>query len=263
MLWSVNDVVGHRIEAADGEVGSVADFFFDDRTSAIRYLAVDTGGWLTGRKVLLAPAAFGPVDVNSKTFTTRLTKAQVKDSPDITSDKPVSRREEEALHTHYGWEPYWAGGPEMVGLAPYWGAAGYATPFYENAQRSETEAAAQRAAEAELERGDPNLRSAREIINYYIEAADGEIGHVEDLLVDDEGWRIRYLIVDTRNWLPGRKVVVSPQWLERIDWAGETVTLGQTREQIRNSPEYDPQMTLDRGFEERLHRHYERTAYWA
>jgi sporulation protein YlmC with PRC-barrel domain len=262
MLWSVNDAVGYRVDASDGEVGSVADFFFDDRTSAIRYVVVDTGSWLPGRKVLLVPGALRHAGGGSRAFSTELSKAQVKDSPDVAAEKPVSRQQEELLHAHYGWQPYWAYGPEMAALAPYWGAAGYATPLYETRQTPETEAEAQRAAEAQLGQGDPDLRSAREVIGYYVAASDGDIGHIEDLLVDDDAWRIRYLVVDTRNWLPGRKVVVSPQWMQRIDWGRETVTLDQTRDQIRNSPEYDPAAVLDRGFEERLHRHYDRPGYW-
>jgi hypothetical protein len=262
MLWSVNDVAGYRIDASDGEVGSVVDFFFDDRTSAIRYVVVDTGSWLPGRKVLLVPDVLRHAGEGSRAFSTGLSKAQVKDSPDVATEKPVSRQQEELLHAHYGWQPYWAYGPEMAALAPYWGAAGYATPLYEARQTSETEAEAQRAAEAQLEQGDPGLRSAREVIGYYIGATDGEIGHVEDLLVDDEAWRIRYLVIDTRNWLPGRKVVVSPQWIHRVDWARETVDLDQTRDQIRNSPEYDVSAPPDRGFEERLHQHFDRPGYW-
>jgi sporulation protein YlmC with PRC-barrel domain len=261
MLWSVSDVAGYRIDASDGEVGSVVDFFFDDRTSAIRYVVVDTGSWLPGRKVLLVPGALHYAGEGSRAFSTALSKAQVKDSPDVATEKPVSRQQEEMLHAHYGWQPYWAYGPEMAAFAPYWGAAGYTTPFYEARETSETEAEAQRAAEAEIGQGDPDLRSTREVIGYYIGATDGEIGHVEDLLVDDEAWRIRYLVIDTRNWLPGRKVMVSPQWIHRIDWARETVDLDQTRDQIRKSPEYDASPP-DRAFEERLHQHFDRPGYW-
>lgn len=262
MLWSVNDVQGYRIDAADGEIGSVVDVLFNEKTSAVRYLVVDTGTWLPGRRVLLVPGALGHASPESKTFPTELTRRQVEDSPDLGDDEPVSRQQERALHAHYGWQPYWAVGPAAVGMAPYWGAAGLATPVYEGRQTSETEAAMQRAAEEERERGDPSLRSADEVIGYYIEARDGDIGHVEDLLVEDEAWTIRYLVIDTRNWLPGRKVLVSPQWLDRVDWASRTVSVDLPRNEIQASPEYDPSATVDRRFEESLHRHYRRPLYW-
>lgn len=262
MLWSVNGVRGYRIDAADGEIGSVVDFLFDDRTSAIRYLVVDTGSWLPGRQVLLAPGAVGQVAPETKAFPTGLTRAQVKDSPDLATDQPVSRQQEQALHAHYGWQPYWAVGPEAVGLAPYWGAAGFATPVYERQEPAGGEAAARRAAEAQQEQGDPSLRSAGEVIGYYIAARDGDIGHVEDLLVEYSAWTIRYLVIDTRNWLPGRKVLVSPQWLDRIDWPSQTVGIDLSREEISSSPEYDPAVTVDRRFEEALHQHYRRPLYW-
>lgn len=254
MLWNVNDVVGYGIAATDGRIGTVSDFLFDDQTSTIRYIVVDTGEWLPGRKVLLVPDAIGEADPASKTFPVALTRKQVEESPDVSTDQPVSRREEQRLHSHYGWEPYWPG-PAMGMVAPYWGAAGYG---YGAMPPPETESAAARAVEAQ---GDPHLRSASEVIGYYIEASDGDIGHVEDLLVEDASWTIRYIVVDTRNWLPGKKVVVSPQWLRWVDWGAQKIGLDLPRERIENSPEYDPRTTLDRRYEEALHRHYERPMY--
>lgn len=261
MLWNASDVVGYHIEAADGAIGGVKDLLFDDRGSVIRYVVVDTGEWLPGRKVLLAPAALGEADPARRAFPTALRRAQIEDSPSIAEDQPVSRQEEEQLHLHYGWAPYWAA-PEAATLAPYWGAAGYEFPY------PMTEADAEREAMAETEpgpgepRGDPHLRSANEVIGYYIEAADGDIGHVEDLLVEDGSWMIRWIVVDTRNWLPGRKVIVSPRWLRSIDWAARKLALDLSRERIRSSPEYDPTSPLDRRLEQAIHEHYERPTYW-
>lgn len=257
MLWNVNDVIGYGIEATDGRIGSVSDFLFDDATSAIRYLVVDTGGWLPGRKVLLVPEAVGEADPVGKLFPVQLTRQQVEDSPDISADQPVSRQQEIRLHGYYGWSPYW-GMPETALAAPYWGAAGYGYGAVPPARPAEAEAAA-RAAEAQ---GDPHLRSAAEVIGYYIEAEDGDIGHIEDLLVDDASWAIRYIVVDTRNWLPGRKVIISPQWLRWVDWSAQKIGVDLPRERIRNSPEYDQRTTLDRRYEEALHHHYERPVYW-
>jgi hypothetical protein len=109
---------------------------------------------------------------------------------------------------------------------------------------------------------DPRLRSAKEVEGYAIAARDGEIGHVEDFLAGDDGWIIRYLIVDTRNWLPGRKVLVAPGWATGIDWRARTVTVDMTREAILGGPEYEPGKPIDRPYETRLHRHYDRPAYW-
>src|SRR5262249_56338846 len=92
----------------------------------------------------------------------------------------------------------------------------------------------------ELEGGDPNLRSARDVTGYYIQATDGDLGHVEDFLVDDETWAIRYCIVDTRNWLPGRKVLVSPEWIQRVSWEDSKVYVDLSKRHIKSPPHLHP-----------------------
>jgi sporulation protein YlmC with PRC-barrel domain len=257
MLQSINDLMGYRIAAADGEIGTVADVLFDDRSSAVRYYVVDTGTWLSGRQVLLPPAVFGAPDRSERRLPTALTRQQVESSPDIATDEPVSRQLEESMHAHYGWEPYWRFGTPVL-AAPWTGGLAVLGPAI-----PESDSAAAREARARIEEGqDPNLRSANEVIGYYVKARDGDIGHVEDLLLDDEQAMIRYLVIDTRNWLPGRKVLVSTQWLSDVDWSENRVTVDLTRAEIESSPEYDPHGLFDRDAETRLHEHYRRRAYW-
>ena len=97
---------------------------------------------------------------------------------------------------------------------------------------------------------------------YNIQAADGEIGHVEDFIIDDETWAIRYLIIDTRNWWPGKKVLVSPQWIERVSWGESKVFVNLPLETIKQSPEYTEESLLTREDENRLHLHYHLQGYW-
>jgi uncharacterized protein YrrD len=250
MLHSFNHIRGHTIQASDGEIGSLHDLYFDDQSTAIRYLVVDTGSWLPGRRVLLAPAAVGGVDTARQGIVTGLTRQQVEDSPDVITDKPVSRQEEMSLHTYYGWDPYWSVPPLGATLAPYWGAV--IPPVRSPGEdRVAEEIAARERAQA-----DPHLHSAGEVEGYHVAATDGEIGHVEDFLIDDRTWAINLLGIDTRNWLPGRKVVISPGWLRGVDWPNRQVEVDLTREQIESSPEYDPAMTVDESYLEQLHAHY-------
>jgi hypothetical protein len=109
---------------------------------------------------------------------------------------------------------------------------------------------------------DPHLRSTRVVSGYHIQAEDGEIGHVDDFIIDDETWAIRYLIIDTQNWCPGKKVLVSPQWIERVSWSESKVFTNLSRESIRQSPEYAEGSLLTRDYETGLHRHYNRKGYW-
>lgn len=252
MLLSVNDTLGYRIQAVDDDVGTLDDLLFERATSRIRYLVIDAGSWLTDRVVLLPPAAFGTMQPGERRIPTALTKQQVKDSPPMQTALTLSRSEEELLHSYYGWTPYWEATLPTDGLAPgYWGVL----PPESATMPPEAPAGAAPA--------EPPLRSAKELIGHYVQATDGEIGHLSDLLIDEHDWTIRLLVIDTRNWWPGKKVVIAPDWLEQVDWMGHQITVGLTREQIKGSPEYDPARTLDRSYQEHLYRHYGRKPYWS
>ena len=233
MLVSFEDIRGYGIRAVDGDIGALRDVLFEDADSAIRYLVVETGGWLLGREVLLAPAAVGAVEPQRRVIATALTTRQVKDSPVLDDQQALSREHEELLHRHYDWAPYWQG-TTAAGLAPQWGLLGLPpAPAQDDPILRELAA-------AELERGEPMLRSAREVVGYYVAATDGDIGHVEDLLIEDASWTIRHLVIDTRNWLPGRKVLIGPDRLRSVDWGGRQILLDLTRREVEASPEYDP-----------------------
>ncbi len=248
MLRSLKEIRGYRLLARDGDIGSVHDFFFDDEIWAVRYIIVDTGTWLPGRKVLLVPSAVEQPEWETHTLPVRLDKEQVKSSPDIDADKPVSRQSEIELHKHYNWIPYW-------GVPPH----GVAPPISPKEEEKEEE---EEKRVLEGERVDPHLRSVKEVTGYHIQATDGEIGHVEVFIADDSDWFIRYMVVDTKNWLPGRKVLVPPDWIEHVSWTESMVHVDLPRELIKNSPEYDPAAPVNRQYEERLYDYYGRPKYW-
>ena len=251
MLTNTTHLKGFVIRATDGELGAVEQVYFDDETWAIRYLTVETGGWLGGRQVLISPISVIHADWQAKRLDVALKKEQVEKSPDINTHKPVSRRHEAAYLGYYGYPYYW-GGPYLWGTALY--PAGLAIPT-----------TASREAMADRIRGestDSHLRSSEAVTGYHIEAADGEVGHVDGFLIDDEAWAIRYIEVATRNWWPGKKVLVSPAWIERVSWTDSKVYVGLTRETIKNGPEYADSVPITREYENRLYLHYGRPPYW-
>lgn len=253
MLLRLNEVRGYDIQASDGSIGKARDFFFDDGLWTVRYLVVDTG-WLFGRKALVAPDEIRGVDAAGSEISVSLSKKEIEEGPGVGTDLPVSRQEELALREHYGWPKYWEVYPAGIGAAPL-------IPPLLPHEAVGTPAAS--SAEADMrERGDPSLRSAREVEGYHIDAKDGEIGHVEDFVLDDEHWTIRYIVVDTRNWLPGRKVLVAPGWAEGIDWAGRLVRVKLDRDAIKDSPPYDQSSPISRDYERAMHEHYGREPYW-
>ena len=236
---------GYGLKSLDGEIGKVDEFYFDDQYWTIRYLVADTGNWLTGRQVLISPYALGEVDVTTHDIGIDLTKKQIEESPSLDSDKPVSRQFENEYFGYFGWPTYWIG-------SYMWGMNSYPT---RNSNEWKDHVTSEKT-------WDPHLRSTSEVRNYNIHAADGEIGHVVDFIIDDDTWAIRYLIVDTQNWLPGKKVLIAPQWIDHISFDESKVFVTLLRETIKQAPEYHEDAMPTRDYELGLHRHYNRSGYW-
>jgi hypothetical protein len=228
MIRSVSKLEGYSLQASDGDIGHVRDFYFDDRSWAMRYLVIETGSWLTGRRVLISPKVISGVDWGARQISVSLTCDQIEHSPDVDTAKPVSRQQESALSQYYGYT--WFYGLDPTGMAPI-------MPLMESAPPA--------GAEAKADEYDPHLRSANEVRGYHIQAQDGDIGHIEDFLSDDDGWKVGRLIVATSNWWPGKTVMIAPRWIMSIDWNNRTVALNLTREQIQQSPEFNSLMVVE------------------
>lgn len=254
MLRVTSVLKGIEIDAKDGRLGSAVDFLFNDRTWKLRWLVMDTGTWMSDRKVLIHPSATKLLDEAGDLLTCDLTRAQIEASPGIASDEPVSTQMEHHLYDYYGWNPMW--GARMFGngaiaaplaAPPYFGGIGH---------DGAADIAEEVVARDEGREADPHLRSIAEVTGYGILASDGAIGHVEDFLLDDGTWEVRYLIVDTRNWWPGKHVLVSPVAVREIRFPSREVQLDVTRGKVKASPPWDPVREPDVSYQQRLHSHY-------
>jgi hypothetical protein len=239
MLWDISAIKGYAIEADDGQIGTVSDFLFEDDSWIIRWLVADTGDWFSGRKVLLPISALGQPSKALRQFPVKLSMQQVKDSPDIDTDRAVSRQLESEIYDYYGWNPYWSGGHFPVSGA-------IATPFVSPLYVSESLPRIHVETDAGANKSDLHLRSVAHITGYHIHATDGAIGHVEDFLVEDTGWSIRYVVLDTKNWWPGKKVLVAPDSVREIDASLRVMHLNVDRQTVKNSPEEDTVNTGDK-----------------
>jgi len=246
MLSKAKALKGYKLHSRDAEIGKIKEFYFDDHHWTIRYLVADSGNWLLGRQVLISPYALVAVNKEEQYITIDLTKKQIEDSPSLNSDKPVSRQFEETYYGYYGWPMYW-NGPYMWGYSPY--IMRDREKWRESNQGGKP--------------WDPHLRSTDDVSGHHIQATDGEIGHVEDFIIDDETWAIRYLIIDTRNWWPGKKIMISPKWIERVSWKDSKVFVNLLRETIKQSPEYTDESLITRDYESKLYQHYNQQGYWS
>jgi uncharacterized protein YrrD len=251
MIYRLRNLFGLHIRATDGDVGSIKDIYFDDHSWTLRYLVVETGNFFAGRQVLISPVSVAAIDWDTRAVRVTLDMAQIRASPPTDTDKPVSRQHESDFFDYYGYPYYWTD-PSLflaatsmdrsIGPAPVpcnaWGIHSH-LPF------------------------DPRLRSAREVTGYALETTTERVGHVEDFLVDSISWAIRYLVADTRNWLPGRHVVIPPAWIRDVDWQLNTVRVDVSADSVKHAPEFDSDVEFSRANEATMYRHYQRDPYWS
>jgi uncharacterized protein YrrD len=221
-------LIGKTIDGLDGEIGSVHDLYFDDQTWSLRYVMVDTGKWLAARKVLLAPEAVVKPWHHQPAIAVKLTREQIRSSPDIDTTLPVTRVAEELLHRHYQWTPYWDS--TIVPIPPMPPPRAALTVEKGRQEPEET-------AESLV---DVRLCSANELGGYHVKAGDGEVGQVEDLLLDDDLSRILFLVIEVKGWLFGKKVLAGRSLISRVDRATSTVHVSANRQALKNAQEYNP-----------------------
>ncbi|HWD19428.1 MAG TPA: PRC-barrel domain-containing protein [Verrucomicrobiae bacterium] len=224
MMRSLKELEGHKLGAADGHIGHIKDFYFDDALWVVRYLVADTGTWITGRLVLLSPLALHGFDEKEKVLNVRLTRRQIERSPSIEAHKPVSRQYEEEYYNYYNWPFYWQGGS-------LWGLSDFPTVPPLPIERAP--------APAPQTSEDAHLNSANSVFGYKAQAVDKEVGTVADILVDDRSWTIAGIVIDSGHWLPGRKIIVSPAQISAISWTESTVTLKSTSDVLERAPAYE------------------------
>ena len=246
MLRSLKDLERYKLSATDGDIGSVADFLMDDRRWVVRYLVAKTGAFFDERDVLLSPISFRRADAATQLFHVALTMDKIKHGPSVDAHQPVSRQYEREYYRYYGYPTYW-------GYSGLWGLGSYPSELAQGSWEPSAKA---------HDPADAHLRSARELRGYHVEGSDADVGHVADFIIDDETWAIRYLVLDTSNWLFGKKVLVAPHWATGVSWDERKVHITMTRAQIESSPPWDPEAAVNREYETRLYDYYGRPVYW-
>ncbi|MEO7933312.1 MAG: PRC-barrel domain-containing protein [Chthoniobacterales bacterium] len=245
MLRNFQNLHGCSLAASDGEIGKVQEIYFDDQHWKVRYFVVTTGSWLTGREVLIAPSVIEGIDETHRSLAVHLSQEEVRHSPPVEADKPVSRQYEEQMYKYYGWDPYWSIADSGIGfgISPMGvGAAAYPENITPPPPIT------------------THLRSSDELKGYRIHANDGELGKVEDFIIDDKTWHIRYLVIRPGHWPTQRHVLLAPEWIEGVSYEGAEVVVNLPSSRIEDAPEFN--LPITREYEDRLHAHYERPAYW-
>ncbi len=263
MLHRLEDLDGFAIHTADGDIGETAELYFDDKQWVIRYLVVETGSWLFSKKVLLSPMSITEIHTEAKMLNVSITKEQVKNSPDIDTEKPVSRQYEVEYLGYYGYPFYW-GGPNMWASYP---SPHRIAPEHASVTPQPNDGVDQPDLYKDVDAmryrdHDHHLRSTAVVIGYHLEATDGELGHLQGMLIDTDTWAIRYLIISTSNWWLGHLVLIAPKWIKEVSWVTSKIYVDMTQQQIKDAPVFDPDIPFDREQEKGIHLHYGRNGYW-
>lgn len=258
MLYTLNDLKNLAIHASDGDIGLTKDFYFDDKQWVIRYLVVETGSWLFSKKILLSPISIKELNQEEKTLTVSISRAKVKNSPDIDSEKPVSRQYEIEYMGYYGYPHYW-GNSSLWGSypSPNMMSPGYysVAPQPDNFNEPDMFANDNAALPGD---NDHHLRSSDAVTGYHLDAKDGELGHLQGMLIDVDTWAIRYLIINTSNWWLGHLVLIAPKWIKEVSWPTSKIYVDMTQQQVKDAPTFDPSTPFNLEHEQSLQTHYGR-----
>ncbi|MDF3130970.1 PRC-barrel domain-containing protein [Kiritimatiellaeota bacterium B1221] len=214
MQTSLESLRGFTLKAKNGEIGRVRDLLLEEGSWTVRWIVVDTGKWLLGRKVLLSPLAFGAADFEEKNLPVDLDREQIEGAPHLDEHAPVSREYEKTYYDHYQWPYYWMGG----GI---WGSAAHPIGLHTlNADRNIN------LKEPPLpEEKDVVLRSGHELTKYELKAGDETLGYVDDILLDTKDWTVRAIQFDTRKWFQGKILRLSPTKISRVSWQEHRIVI--------------------------------------
>ncbi len=240
MKRSLKELLGYTLEIKDGNKGKTKDFLFDEKTWIIRYMEADFGNWLESKRVLIPRVFLKPPIWEDRLFPVDISQSDIEKCPDIEDKLTVSRQYEEEMHKHYQTNPYWGGAvaasrgllfpPRPIGIP--------------------------KKAVAEDE-SKSILRSFNQVEGYHIQAINGKLGHIDDIIIDDTDWQIVYLIVDTKNWLPwSKKVVISADWMDDISYLKKEIKIRLKIETIKNAPEYQSNDNISLQYEKSLYDYY-------
>ncbi|HET9241284.1 MAG TPA: hypothetical protein VFO10_28725 [Oligoflexus sp.] len=260
MLYRASALIKIGVQAVDRGAGIIKDLYFDDRAWKIRYCVVDTGSWLSGRQVLISPEALTALDAEAGAFQSKLTEEQIKNSPGADTEKTVSRQYEEYLSSYYGWSPYWStpqavsSFPGIYTYPPYPAGISRTLDLLSSATpKSPSEEGQSYPGQAE----ESHLRSFLEVKSYGLRALDGDLGHVEDLLIDAADWSVTHVIVDTRTWWPGGEVVVDRGMIQAINWEDRVMMVAMVRDEVKEAPPYSRDLSLSESFQTKVSQYYQ------
>ena len=249
MLRPFASLRGCSLTASDGEIGTVYEFYFDDKRWTVRYLVVDIGSWLDAGLVLVSPEALAETDSDAGTIHVNLSKEEVRCAAAAESDSPVSLQEKETVQRREELAL-----PTVTAARTQQGAFAPASRFTKDARDS-----AAHSSSRNLRCGDPHLRSSGALTKRYaIRSQNGIIGTVDDFIVDDREWRVNYFVIHVGGWLFGKRILLEPEWVKQISADEQEICVDLPRCAMKDAPRFNPFAPITQFDQQRLHYFYRR-----
>lgn len=226
MRRSLKELLGYSIKATDGHHGDINDFLFDGNNWIINYIHADLGTIFKDKKVII-PRMFwkNPSWINQN-FEVSLSIKDIENGPLIDEYLPVSKQYEKELLKHFDLQSH--------------------------IMRFQSQSVLQTAGNIHLENAftksvsedyenKGSLRSFREVCNYSIRTKDGFKGKLNDLIIDDSNWEVKYIIIDLNGSIPwSRKVLINVNWIERISYPKKSIKINLNSDSLLNSKDFNP-----------------------
>lgn len=228
------DLKNYTIQASDGDIGSVSEFYFDEEHFYLRYLVVNTENFLFRNLVLVSPISFTNINFEEKIIKLKITKKELEDSPGLDSVDVISRKYEKDYNNHFAWPYYWSAENSASAIGPYGMPWGYYNQLGRAPRRTGE-------VNSDLVRNtdDSNLRSSREVRSYSVKGiGNEEFGHIQGFILDPNTLALKFVIIDTIHFLPSKHVLLRPEWIEEISWESKTVEFSFSKELIKSAPSY-------------------------
>lgn len=258
MLRSVKSLKNYSLAAKDGHIGHLLTLYFDDQNWSVKYLVVDTGNWLPGKKILLTSNVVGEPDWADKSIFVSLTKNQILTSPTLDTNIPVSEQHKKHENIFQGAMHFFIHNETQKQKS------------FAEELRIETDVPEMGAEILDIKHDevhgksfDPHLRSCQRIKGYHIQTLDKELGHIEDFIIDDETWEIKQIVVATKNWVPGRMVMCPPDLVTQIDCEVSKICLNITAADLYHLPEFDVHLPANKVMETRFYDYAGKPMYWS
>lgn len=265
MLISLKQLTDFELYSVDGKAGRINDTLFDRKDWSLKYI-VDKSSKLLSREIAVSYEAIAEINWQARKVYLRYSQEQIRQSPSVKAkkslnDPPKAFRRQPVQVFHYDWvmnreETYnneFTGTQEEAGSAVISDSGDYTNHSGTGGARYVVQ---------DEEYGTPVLQSTDKAIGLKISTKTGDLGVVEDFIVDDSNWLIQFMIIATQKNLRGKRILVAPEAISWINWKQKHITVDLDKEKLAGCPNFNLLFPLVNDSKKMLYEQYECLQFW-